>query len=111
MIYTSRRWRITDVAAVEDLADKLTQHSWVMCTGFRHAGLLFLNDSLPDSDQEYAVVREADSVQIDSWTCSWMSQPTCARMIRNLLAARLVTGIERPVVVNDHPPGDCSSCA
>lgn len=112
MLHQHRCWQITDVDDADLLAEMLTERTWTMCTGFRYAGLLFLNDSFgPDGAQEYAIVREGDSVQVESWTCSWMTSDRCAAMIRSLVAAGGVTQFQSVVMVNPHPAGPCPHCA
>ena len=69
--------RVFQVRSYEDLdalvADLYRCSSWTGCTGFLWNGLLFLNDSTgPDGAQEYAVVRERDMLQVESFTVSWM---------------------------------------
>lgn len=69
-----RRWAITDIPDSAKLAELLTEYTWTCCTGFRHAGHLYLNDSTSENGaQEYAVIREADLVQIESITFGWMT--------------------------------------
>lgn len=69
-----RRWAITDVADPEELATMLTEQTWTCCTGYRHAGYLYLNDATSENGaQEYAVIREADGQQIESVTFSWIN--------------------------------------
>ena len=111
MLHKNRCWRITDVDDVATLSEYLTQRSWTLCTGFRHRGVLYLNDATgPDGAQEFAIVREADSVQVESWTCSWMSAERCAQMIREMIACGATTRLESPVVVATHQPGSCWAC-
>lgn len=63
MVHKTRRWMITEVATLEELAPKLREHSWCLCSGFRYKDLLFLNDAFsPDGAQEYAVVRLGEGV-------------------------------------------------
>lgn len=47
MIHSKRRYVVVDVATVEALAEKLTEHTWCGCNGFRLEGYVFLND--PDA--------------------------------------------------------------
>jgi hypothetical protein len=112
MLHTHRRWRITDVHEPADLAEFLTQRTWTTCTAFRHDGLIFANDAFgPDGAQEYAVVREHDSVQVESWTCSWMTTERCLYLILQLLASDRRTSFETPVAIRHHAPGACGACA
>ena len=83
MIYKKRRYGIVDVHNVEELAEKLTE-TWTLCTGFRLDGLLFLNDSTSeDGAQEYAVVRESDSIQLESITFGWCTYEKAIQHIKD----------------------------
>ena len=67
MIHTKRRWYVSPVENTETLAEKLTQHSWTLCTGFALQGTLFLNDSTSeDGAQEYAIYGEGNVM----WRCT-----------------------------------------
>ena len=58
MFHDRRTWCVSPVETPEELAEKLTEHSWCICTGFEIQGYLFLNDATSeDGAQEYAVVR------------------------------------------------------
>lgn len=74
-MHKNRRWCVGQVSSAEELAEKLTRHTWTRCTGFELSGYLFLNDSTSeDGGQEYAVVkREADGrfLQLESITFGW----------------------------------------
>lgn len=68
MLHTTRRWNVITLGPLQ-LAHRLANNSWTLCTGFRCEGLLWLNDSTSeDAVQEYAVVRESDGKQIESIT-------------------------------------------
>jgi len=66
MFHKHRRHQVVDVTDLEELATKLTEHTWCTCNGFRlpfavyndePCALLLLNDSTSaDGAQEYAVV-------------------------------------------------------
>jgi len=74
MLHDHRTWTLADIESPDELAEKLTQQTFVLCQGFRLEGLLFLNDSLSeDGAQEYALVEEATGIQLDSLTVSWMT--------------------------------------
>lgn len=71
MLHRGRVHTVTEVASAEELAAMLVERSWTLCTGFRHAGLLFLNDSTgPDGAQEYAVVRNGRQVESITFSCA-----------------------------------------
>jgi hypothetical protein len=73
MFHRGRTHRVAEIETAAELAERLVEHTWTLCTGFRHGGLLWLNDSTgPDGAQEFAVVREGR--QIESITFSWCSR-------------------------------------
>lgn len=70
MIHKARAFHIVEMPSAEELAKKLTDFTWTLCTGFKHGGRLFLNDAFTeDGAQEYAIVK--DGVQIEGITFSW----------------------------------------
>ncbi len=77
MLHKKRAWHVAHVSGPEDLAEKLTQHTWTSDQGFELGGYLFLNDSTgPDGAQEYAVVKKPQNPgepyrQVESITFSW----------------------------------------
>jgi len=74
MMHRSRRFAVGNLLATE-LADKLKESTWTLCTGFRCGRFLWLNDSTSeDAVQEYAVVRESDMFQVESITVSWCTK-------------------------------------
>jgi len=114
MMHKIRRFQVGDVGSAEDLAEKLVEHTWCSCNGFRLGGYLFLNDSTSaDGAQEYAVVREDGMIQIESVTFGWMKRPEALQTIREVLAGKYQQNygwvgnkIETPV---QH--GYCGACA
>lgn len=92
-MHKRRRWCVSAVATAEELAEKLTQHTWTLCTGFfvqSHPRYLFLNDAThEDGAGEFgAVVGGMDGpyVQIESITFSWCSIEEALDYIRKTLA-------------------------
>lgn len=92
-MHKRRRWCVGPVSSPEELAEKLTQHTWTLCTGFfvaTHPRYLFLNDAThEDGAGEYAVVSgdmDGPHVQIESITFSWCSQDAALDHIRKSLA-------------------------
>ncbi|NNL66582.1 MAG: hypothetical protein HKP30_10090 [Myxococcales bacterium] len=74
MFHDRRIWTLADIDSPRELAEKLTQQTFVLCQGFRWNGLLLLNDSLSeDGAQEYGVVDAESGIQLDSLTVSWMT--------------------------------------
>ena len=80
MMHKSRTWCIFPIATKEDLAHKLAESTWCLCTAFEIGDYLFLNDATSeDGAAEYAVLKkpataEAPYMQIESITASWMSE-------------------------------------
>src|SRR5437016_3950890 len=88
-----RRWCVGPIATAEELAEKLTQRTWTLCTGFyvqAHPQYLFLNDATcEDGAGEYGVVAGGLSgphVQIESITFSWCTIEQALDYIRKTLA-------------------------
>ena len=112
MIHDKRRFSIGEASSAKELAEKLTQHTWTLCTGFRFKGYLFLNDAFSeDGAGEFAVVRETDGVQVESITFSWCDEAEAQEHIE------LVTGTTGDisygeVKVREHGKGEsCRLCA
>jgi len=89
MFYKRGYWSVAPVANAEELATKLTEQTWTLCTGFSLGGYLFLNDSTSeDGVQEYAVVKplpEGGHVQIESITFGWCTKAQALEFIRKTL--------------------------
>jgi hypothetical protein len=80
MMHHHRRFAVTVVSSMEELTEKLTQHTWTLCTCFAYQGLLLANDSFSeDGAQEYAVYKKAR--QVESLTVSWMTQERLQNVI------------------------------
>lgn len=95
----------SEVATEEELAEKLTQHTWTLCAAFKIRDLLFLNDSLSeDGAAEFAVVR--GDRQIESITFGWCTEEQAREYIRRLLKGDLVSPVGR-VAPRYHPRGTC----
>jgi hypothetical protein len=113
MINDKRRFNIADVSSAHELAEKLGKHTWTLCTGFRFKGYLFLNDSFSeDGAMEFAVVREADGVQVESITFGWCSEAEALSHIK-LVTDRHGGDMEYGTVeVREHGKGEsCRLCA
>ena len=94
MLHSRRTFCVTDVGTIEELAEKLTEHTWTLCAGFRlqtpEQTLLFLNDSTSeDAIQEYAVLSE-DGRQLESITFGWCDQARAEGHVRAVLAGEVV---------------------
>lgn len=61
MMHTRRCWCVSPAASTNELAERLSRHTWTLCTGFvveEHPTYLFLNDSThEDGAGEWAVVK------------------------------------------------------
>lgn len=123
MFHAKRRWGVGPVASAEDLARKLTEHTWTLCTGFYVAGheqYLFLNDATSeDGAGEWAVLKkklgDREHVQIESITFSWCRFDQALAFIRQALAGEMDgNDFARPVQprldrIEEH--GRCHLCA
>lgn len=138
MIHKTRRWKITDVVSVGELAEKLIHHSWCLCTGFRvviggsdgmpRTELLALNDAFSeDGAQEFAILR--NGVQVESLTVGWYpnadrngrfretdykaGEIDLAYDLTGIMLGEIKTGFEnvKPSSLLPHPDGSCPSCA
>ncbi len=105
MFHSKRRWCVAPVENAEVLAEKLTEHTWTLCTAFQLGGpacpcpsdrraagsYLFLNDATSeDGAQEYAVLKVAKAayIQIESITFSWCTRERALELIRQVLAGK-----------------------
>ena len=87
MIHNKRKYNVDRVDSAAELAEKLKQCTWCLCTGFELEGYLFLNDSFTeDSAQEYAVIR--DGRQLESITFSWCTPEDALAHIKAVLDGR-----------------------
>jgi|SRR5215472_11785305 len=115
MMHKQRRHYVGTVETAEQLAEKLTQHTWTLCTGFRLGGFLFLNDSTSeDGAAEWAVVRESDSMQVESITFGWCDQARALELLKQLEAGTL--GVDPRCFFGvverlPHVAGPCRACA
>lgn len=110
MLHHHRRFAVTVVPSIEELTEKLIEHTWTCCTCFEFQGLLLANDSFSeDGAQEYAVYREAR--QIESLTVSWMTRERLQEVIAALLRGEFTEyGSVAPLhtePANEHTCGLC----
>jgi len=113
LLHSKRRFSLTDVDCVAELAEKLSQRTWTLCTGFRfrsaRGDLLFLNDSTSeDGAQEYAVIRGA--YQIESITFGWCSVERSVQLIREMLAGPLGCRVRMSPLIDPDPRHVCDLC-
>jgi hypothetical protein len=110
MIHRHRVYRVTAVDDTEELATKLTEHCWTLCTAFQLRDLIFANDSFSaDGAQEYAVVRNGR--QVESLTVSWCTKAGLAQMLAELVDGTLGDDYGAAPLRIDHPDGPCAHCA
>ena len=95
MMHHRRRWCVSSVANAEEPAEKLTQRTWTLCTGFyvqSHPRYLFLNDAThEDGAAEFGVVTggmDGPHVQIESITFSWCTVAEALEHIRKTLVGK-----------------------
>jgi len=90
LLHKKRRWCVAPVASPEDLAEKLTEHTWTGCTAFELSGYVFCNDATSaDGAQEYAVLKPLDGDrfdQVESITFSWCTRERALELVRQVLA-------------------------
>jgi len=116
MIHHRRRFNVADIDTAATLAQILTRGTQCLCSGFRVAGYLFLNDSFSeDGAQEYAVFRVASDgqhEQIESITFGWCNYAQTLdyieRIVRGELAVRCTTG--GPLTVQTHQEHRAQRC-
>ena len=79
MMHQRRVWGVSPCADPDELARKLTDHSWTLCTAFETAvGTVWANDSTREGAlQEYGILRRLspggaqDWRQVETITVSW----------------------------------------
>lgn len=116
MVHKQRVFCITAVTTPEDLAEKLTEHTWTLCTAFRLGKLLFLNDAFSeDGAQEYAAVIDGpEQIQVESITFSWCNYDQALGYIRECVACaegKAVAPFQHPVNVLSGHKYPCHLCA
>lgn len=123
MMHSKRLWGVGSVPSPEDLAWKLTQQTWTLCTGFfceGHPDYLFLNDATcEDGAAEFGIIRGGldakEHIQVESITFSWCSLDKALLLIRQALAGEMDDGeFARPVQLRLEPVeqhGRCHLCA
>lgn len=92
MLHTKRTWCVTEAGSPEGMAEKLTRHTWTLCTAFRLREYLFLNDSTSENGvQEYAVLTaptypDGPCTQVESITFGWCRYEEGLEFVRRILA-------------------------
>lgn len=83
-MHKNRVWCVVNVEDAGMLARMLAERVFALCSGFRHAGYLYLNGGA----QEYAVIRESTGRQVESITFSWCTPERALELIRDVSAGR-----------------------
>src|SRR5262249_53198626 len=111
MLHHHRRFAVTVVPSIEELTEKLTQHTWTLCTCFAYQGLLLANDSFSeDGAQEYAVYKDAR--QIETLTVSWMTRERLQDVVEALRRGEYPAyGPVAPLHTEPTSEHRCSLCA
>jgi nicotinamide riboside transporter PnuC len=117
MLHIGRRHSVTVVDDISELAAKLTEHTWTLCTGFRCGGWLFLNDSFSeDGAQEYSVLRatpNADGTHdvCESVTFGWMSRLRAEHWLAMWMSSSHEAKVYKSIFRKAHAEGVCGFCA
>ncbi len=116
MFHHRRAWCVAPVATPEELAQKVTDQTWTLCTGFELCGWLFLNDATSeDGAREYGVIqRRGDKfVQVESVTFGWMTADKTLAFILKALAGELevMYGEVKLKIETPKTHGRCPLCA
>jgi len=109
MIHHHRTFAVGVVDNLDELVEKLTDHTWTLCTCFEYQGLLLANDSFSeDGAQEYAVYKEGQ--QIESLTVSWMTRERLKEVLEGLLTGAYEELQFRPIQSLRTEPASGHSC-
>ena len=120
-----RRWMVGIVEDPLELATKLAESTWTLCTGFavaRHEQYVFLNDSISeDGAVEFGVIKidpeTVEQHQLESITFGWCTVEKSVEYIRQAIAGEMDNSdfrqqvdlkIETP---EDHRKKRCQLCA
>ncbi len=95
----------------------LTERTWTLCSGFYvqgHPEILFLNDAThEDGAGEWGIIRRTDAqlVQVESITMSWISSDKALQYIEDALAGKMDgNDSARPVTLNLDTPAQHGRC-
>lgn len=123
MMHSQRKWCVSKVSTPEELARKLTESTWTLCTAFQVAGhddYLFLNDSTcEDAAAEFAVVKgglaSEQHEQIESITFSWCRYEAALQHVNRALAGQddcnSFRRVVQPTLQTPEQHGRCPLCA
>ncbi len=124
-MHNKRRWVVSSVATKQELAEKLVDNTWTLCTGFvvaGHENYVFLNDSTcEDGVAEFGVVKidreTGKQHQIETITFGWCDHAKSVEYIRQAIAGEMdQTEFRRQVDLKIETPEEhrkrrCSLCA
>ena len=119
MLHRSRIWSVTSVTSADELAEKLTEHTWTCCQAFELQAYIFASDATcGDGAQEYAVLRReatfGEYVQIESITFSWGSEEQALALIQRITTSEFNSFIYGRVLArrfqSPREHGHCALC-
>jgi hypothetical protein len=126
MMHAKRRWVLSSVSSIEELARMLKQTTWTLCSGFYvegHRDTIFLNDAThEDGAAEFGIerlLRSGEWIQVESITFSWTDEAKAAQFIRAGIAGEMdANDFARPVDLagrldtpEEHRQRHCHLCA
>lgn len=118
MMHRTRVHHVGQVDFATTLADKLTCHTWCLCTAFQIANFpdyLWLSDATSeDGAGEWGIIKKtADGfVQVESVTYSWMTNGHALESIEAALAGEFDSqGWAVTVHIDESPSHRCHLCA
>jgi len=114
MFHDQRRWALANLDDPHELADWLCNRCGCACSGFRHRGYLYLNDSTGgDGIVEYAIVKELPDgtfVQVESITFGWCDYAKTRGYIESIAAGEFDAVMNTPVTPKIDEPGTHVPC-
>ncbi len=119
MFHKQRHWCVASVESAGELAEKLTDQTWTLCTGFRLGEYVYLNDSLSENTAvEFGVVKEVEPgrwIQIETVTFGWLNEERSLEVIQQIQKGERdsvwAAKIGPPVLENSEEHGSCELCA
>lgn len=112
MLHARRAFQIHEFTDMREVARKLVETTWTLCSGFKCDGLILVNDSTSENGaQEYAVFHGEQ--QIESLTVSWMESADQLYEILEKLSKDPKSGVRMGKhKLLTHPDGEsCRYCA
>ena len=118
MLHKERHWCVAPVETAGELAEKLSDHTWTLCTGFRLGEYVYLNDSVSeDSAVEFGVVKEVEPgrwIQIETVTFGWLNEERSLETIQHIQKGESdgvwAAKIAPPVLQSPEEHGSCELC-